>query len=208
MTGYPPYRVETPRLVIRCWEPSDAGLFHKAITSSIDHLRTHMPFIAKEPLQIEDRIELLRKFRSSFDASKDFTYGIFDKEEKKVLGSTGLHTRPGKYGFEIGYWVVDDECNKGIATEATSALVSVGFNVNNIDRIEIHCNPNNEYSRKIPEKLGFTCECIRRRYNSGFSGEFRDSMIWVLFKDEYIKYGKQAKIVAYDPIGREIELTN
>ena len=206
MTDYPPYRIESPRLVLRCWNPEDAPLFHEAIISSIDHLRPYMPFIAKEPLKIEDRIELLRSFRSSFDSSDNYIYGIFDKNEKKVLGSTGLHKKIGKYGFEVGYWIVRDECNKGIATESTKMLLEVGFNVKEIDRIELYCNPNNIYSRRIPEKLGFTCEGIRKRINTTFPGEFRDSMVWVLFRNEYLEHKTNIEIEAFDAIGRSITL--
>jgi len=208
MTNYPPYRIETERLVIRCWNPKDSYLFHEAISNNTEHLKQYMPFIKREPLEIEDKIETLRRFRSNFDSSKDFVFGIFNKAETKVLGSTGLHTKPGKYGFEIGYWIIQSECNKGIATEAVKALLFAGFNVLDIDRIELFCNPENIYSRKIPKKLGFTHEVTRKRINTTFDNEFRDSMIWVLFKDEYIRNLKNYKInqKCFDALDREIKI--
>jgi hypothetical protein len=80
---YPPYRIETKRCVIRCWNPSDAKLLHETIIKNVDHLKEFMPFVHSEPLTVEDRIEILRRFRSNFDASKDFVYGIFNKDESK-----------------------------------------------------------------------------------------------------------------------------
>lgn len=127
-----------------------------------------MPWALNEPTSIEEKVELLRLFRSNFDLSKDFIYGIFDKYEKYLIGGTGLHTRLGKNAFEIGYWISEDASNNGYATEAAQALVTTGFLVDDIDRIEIHCDPDNGKSAKIPEKLGFTLECIRKRVNTDF----------------------------------------
>lgn len=39
----PAYRIVTPRLVIRCWNPPDAPLLKAAIDASLDHLRAWMP---------------------------------------------------------------------------------------------------------------------------------------------------------------------
>jgi RimJ/RimL family protein N-acetyltransferase len=39
----PPYRIETERMVLRCWDPADAGLLKEAIDASLDHLRPWMP---------------------------------------------------------------------------------------------------------------------------------------------------------------------
>jgi hypothetical protein len=38
----PPYRIETERLVVRCWEPRDAPLLKEAVDASLDHLRPWM----------------------------------------------------------------------------------------------------------------------------------------------------------------------
>jgi len=59
-----------------------------------------------------------------------------------VLGSTGLHTRVGAGAREIGYWIHQDYINQGLATEATAALTKVAFAIDQVTRIEIHCDPN------------------------------------------------------------------
>jgi hypothetical protein len=45
----PAYRILTPRLVIRCWNPVDAPLLKEAVDSSIDHLKPFMPWAHQEP---------------------------------------------------------------------------------------------------------------------------------------------------------------
>ena len=201
---YPAYRIETERLVLRCYHPEDAPLLKEAIDKSIDHLRPWMPWSLNEPTVIEEKIELLRGFRANFDLSKDFFYGIFDKEETHLIGSTGLHTRIGKCVYEIGYWIAKDFIGNGYATEASSALVKAGFEVEEIDRIEIHVNPANTASIKVPKKLGFTLETIRKRTDVTFENEFRDSMVWILYRSEYERMRNGLPVRMYDAVGKEL----
>ena len=54
--GVPPYRIETERLVLRCWDPRDAPLLKDAIDSSLDHLRPWMPWAREEPKPLEETL--------------------------------------------------------------------------------------------------------------------------------------------------------
>ena len=179
----PAYRVVTSRLVIRCWEPADAPLLKAAIDASIEHLLPWMPWAANEPTDIETKIALIRRFRGQFDLGQDFVYGIFDREETQALGGTGLHTRLGSDAREIGYWVRADGINQGIATEAAGALTRVAFEIDKLDRVEIHCDADNVRSAAVPRKLGFTHEATLRRRR--VAGKVRDTMVWTLLADEY-----------------------
>lgn len=38
-----PYRIETARLVIRCYDRADAPLLKAAVDASVEHLRPWMP---------------------------------------------------------------------------------------------------------------------------------------------------------------------
>ena len=120
----PAYRIITPRLVVRCWEPTDAPLMKAAIDSSVEHLLPWMPWASAEPEELQKKIDLLRHFRGQFDLGVDFVYGIFDRDETAVIGGTGLHTRVGEGAREIGYWIRLEEIGKGYATEAARAVLS------------------------------------------------------------------------------------
>src|SRR5262249_38925656 len=100
-----PYRIVTERAVVRCWEPRDAPLVKDAIDSSLDELREWMPWALNEPQTVEEKVELLRRFRGQFDLGEGFVYGIFSPDESEVVGGTGLHKRVGADAFEIGYWI-------------------------------------------------------------------------------------------------------
>ncbi len=201
----PAYRIHTPRLVIRCWQPQDAPLLHTAITQSLDHLRPWMPWAHSEPEELQMKVERLRRFRGLFDLGQDFVYGIFDAHEHAVLGGTGLHTRAGEGAREIGYWIHTDHLNQGLATEVSAALVKVAFEIEQVDRVEIHCDPDNVRSATVPRKLGFTHEATLRRRTPFLDEPRRDRMIWCLFAEEYASSpAALTEIAAFDVIGRRI----
>jgi RimJ/RimL family protein N-acetyltransferase len=154
----PAYRIVTPRLVIRCWDPRDAPLLKEAIDASLEHLRPWMPWARHEPQTLAEKVELLREFRGQFDLGADTIYAIFDASEERVLGGTGLHPRIGPDGLEIGYWIRADSVGRGIATESTAALTRVAFEVADVDRVEIHCAAQNHASAAIPRKLGYSLQ--------------------------------------------------
>jgi RimJ/RimL family protein N-acetyltransferase len=199
----PPYRIVTERLVLRCWEPRDAPLLKEAVDSSIDHLLPWMPWAAHEPQSLEDKVALLRQFRGKFDLGQDFTYGIFTRDEQQVVGGTGLHTRIGDDAFEIGYWIRASRAGEGLGTESTAALTRVAFELTDVDRIEIRCEPENERSRAIPRRLGYREEAtLRRRLRHP---EPRDVVIYSLFRDDFgSSPGATAVVEAYDAAGTRV----
>ena len=198
------YRIETERLVIRCYEPGDAPKLHEAITRSLDHLRPWLPWVQQEPKGPEARVNLIRLFRGQFDLGIDYAFGIFDKTEKDIIGSTGLHTRIGKNAREIGYWIDINHIGKGYATEAVSALVKTGFAIEGLSRIEIRCAPDNIRSQHVPEKLGFRMESIIKR---SLSDNMVDTMVWAMTKKDYESNPiRHIRIKTFDLAGRPIFL--
>lgn len=127
---------------------------------------------------MEDTRELLDGFREKFETGDDFVYGIFDGEESEVLGGTGLHPRIGPGALEIGYWIRVDRTGDGLATEAARAMREAASALPGIERIVIKCDPENEVSRRIPEKLGFTL--LERLESDGETpeGERRDTLVF------------------------------
>jgi RimJ/RimL family protein N-acetyltransferase len=181
-----PYRIETERLVIRCYDPADAALTKDAIDTSLEHLRAWMHWAEYEPQTLEEKTELLRAFRAGFDSGDEFQFGIFDSTESEQLGGTGLMPRVGPRGLEIGYWVRVSATRQGIVTESTAALTRVGFEVCGADRIEIRVDPANTSSLGIPRKLGFTEEAmLRRRLPAPEGTPLRDVTIWTMFQEDF-----------------------
>jgi RimJ/RimL family protein N-acetyltransferase len=202
----PPYRIVTERMVLRCWEPPDARLLKEAVDSSLGELRPWMPWAASEPQPLEEKVQLLRRFRGQFDLGEGFVYGLFSRDEAEVVGGSGLHTRVGAGAFEIGYWIRTSRAGQGLATEVTAALTRVGFELCGADRIEIHVEPANEPSIKIPLKLGYAEEArLRRRLYAAPGGEPRDAVVFSLFRSDYpASPASSAQLEAYDALGERV----
>ena len=202
----PPYRIVTERMVIRCWEPSDAPRFKDAIDSSLEELRPWMPWARSEPQALSEKVALLRKFRGQFDLGTDFVMGMFERDESDVVGGTGLHKRRGAHALEIGYWVRTSHVGRGLATESTASLTRVAFELCDIDRVEIRVDPANEQSIAIPRRLEFAEEGIlRRRLPPDETGVPRDVVVFSLFRDEFP--GSPASSVpvhAFDAAGERV----
>lgn len=202
------YRIETERLTIRCFAPHDAQLLLNAIEASKEHLSAWMPWANAEHL-FDDKLALVRQFRGEFDMGIDYKFGIFNKEQTQLVGSAGLHTRVGEGAREIGYWINAGHTNKGYAFEAAAALTRIAFEIEDIKRVEIHCAPENEYSMRIPKKLGFHLDGILRSRTTDGSGVEKDRMIWTMFAGEYqTSIVKTAEITAFDILDREIIVNN
>jgi RimJ/RimL family protein N-acetyltransferase len=180
----PAYRIETNRLVIRCYNPSDAQMLLDSLTENLEHLKRWMAWAHNEPESLEEKTKRLREARGRFDLGENFGYGIFNPEETRLLGSSGLHPRIGENQLEIGYWIHKDFINQGLVTESTAALTKVAFEMIHVHRVEIHCDPDNLASAAVPRKLGYTYEGTLRQKTS-FLDRWSDSMVWGLLESEY-----------------------
>ena len=180
-----PYKIITDRLVIKCWEPSYALQLRNEVERSSSSLLPWMPY-AKPPFPtVNEEINTIRMFRGNYDLNKDFVLGVFDKEEKIVIGSTGLHTRQGNNVLEIGYWIGINYQNKGYATEVASALIKTAFELSDIVRIEINTAIENIKSQKVIQKLNMKLDGIIRKEIIDADGILHDIQKWSLVREEY-----------------------
>lgn len=201
----PAYRIETERLVLRCFDPKDAAALKTAVDASLDHIRPWIPWARDEPQTLDQKVDLLRHYRGQFDLGRDRIYGIFDRAESELLGGTGLHDRVGEGARELGYWIAKSRARRGYTTEATSALVRAGFEVDLLERIELHCEPENVASVAVARKLGFTHDGTLRARLPRRGGPPADCMIWSMLREEYADSPcARAVATAFDAMGRRI----
>ncbi len=180
----PPYRIEVDELTIRCYQPSDAEALRDAMAASKEHLLPWMQWAADEPQSLDEKLDLIRKFRGQLDLGGDAVYGIFVGDE--LVGGIGIHQRVGPGAGELGYWVHVDHVRRGIATRSAAAATRIGFELLEFARMEIHTEPDNVASAAIPARLGYELEAtLRRRPISEFSPQPRDLQIWTMFDDRF-----------------------
>jgi RimJ/RimL family protein N-acetyltransferase len=182
-------------------------MLKEAVDSSLEHLRPWLPWAHEDPQPLEQKVELLRRFRGQFDLGQDFIYGILSTDETEAVGGTGLHTRRGEGTFEIGYWIRESRASQGLCTEATAALTRVAFEVCGVERIEIRVDPENAASAAIPRKLGFVEEGTLRGVLHGPDGTPMrgDAVVFALMRGELEgSSAARAQFRAYDAAGSEV----
>jgi RimJ/RimL family protein N-acetyltransferase len=204
--GVTPYRIETARLVLRCWEPEDAPLLKDAVDRSLEHLRPWMPWTPDEPEPLDTVYERLRTFRAQYDRDENWIMAVLTPDEERVVGGTGLHPRGGDESREIGYWIAADATGKGYATELSAVLTRVSFAALDIDHVAIRVDPLNERSDRVPAKLGFTKEAtLRRRLPQKQGSDLRDVNVWTMFRADLPGSPCEAfQYVAYDALNRVV----
>ncbi|MET0341273.1 MAG: GNAT family N-acetyltransferase [Polyangiales bacterium] len=198
----PAYRIETARTVLRCFSPSDVDVVARAVAESLAHLRPWMTWAAHEPLPHAQRLEWLRTSRGHFDLGSDYTYGIFDPAERELWGSAGLKLGASVDERELGYWVHVAHIGKGLATEVALALTRVGFDVEDLDCIEVRCDPENHRSARVARKLGCAAPVLDPLSLPMPDGSKRDTHVYTLSRVEYANSpAREAPIRAFDVLG-------
>jgi RimJ/RimL family protein N-acetyltransferase len=200
----PAYRLVTTHLELRAYDPSQAEALRTAIAESLEHLRPWMPWAHDEPQPLDQKVELLRKFRAHFDLGVEFGYAVFAREGGGLVGGTGLHPRAGPGALEIGYWIHAQHVGKGWATQTAGALTRAAIELHEVRRVEIRCDPRNERSAAVPRKLGFKLEATLRAVTPSPEG-LRDAMVWTMLDDELAgTCAASTSLEAYDAIGRRL----
>jgi RimJ/RimL family protein N-acetyltransferase len=131
---------------------------------------------------------------------------VFDEIEENLLGENMLLGRAGPGAFEIGYWTDKNSIGKGYAQETTCSMIRMAFEIEQVERVEIMCDPRNRASALIPERLGFTHDATLRQRALDSEGNKCDLMVWSLFDTDYPSTPAAASdFRAFDCMGEVIE---
>ena len=102
-----------------------------------------------------------------------------------MIGTCELHTYVAGFKAELGYTVNPAYWGKGIAVEASKALLKWGFEGLGLRRIECMCFVRNNQSRRVCEKLGFKYEGVRRNGYQLYDGRIFDLISYAMTNDDY-----------------------
>lgn len=196
----PAWKILTPRLNLRPWEPMDAPALNAMIARNQQHLLPWMPW-AEKLLSTDEQAEQLLRFRESYGQQKDYVLGFF--VETFPIGGCGLHPRIGGKGLEIGYWIDKAHEGQGYVTELSAALTKLALTVYDCERVEIHCTPSNVRSSAVPQRLGFAHEVTLPRRFLQADG-WVDTMIWTMFRGQLSDAVANAPVQAWDVLGRRL----
>jgi len=151
--------LETDRLTLRPMRVSDAeDMFRYAKRLDVTEYLLWYPHPSQSYTE-----KYLKYIEQRYRLGDFYDWAVVDKQSGRMIGTCGF-TRfdaPNNVG-EIGYVLSPEFHGKGFGTEAASRVLSFGFEVLGLHRIEVKFMEGNAASLHVAEKLGMTFEGYRR----------------------------------------------
>lgn len=132
----------------------------------------------------QQAIDLIDKFNKGYIDNKQIRWAAVLKETGKLAGTCGFHAIESEHSkAEIGYELHPDYWGKSMMTEICNEIITYGFEVMELNRIEAFYDPRNLASWKVLKKNSFQYEGIlRKRYFE--KGVFVDAAIAAIIKGD------------------------
>ena len=154
---------ETDRLILRTWEPED----HAILERISDESRITRWLAIGEPLA-NKKVDQFLANQTHGQESRGWCRWAVE------LRKPGLGDPRGLVGFcgfgckfapevELGWTLLPQVWNRGLATEAARAALDYGFNVIGFPQVISAVLPDNAASRRIADKLGMAVEGAIKR---------------------------------------------
>jgi RimJ/RimL family protein N-acetyltransferase len=144
--------IETERLLLRPFTLDDiVPSYEMNLDAEVSKYTGDGGVVSKK--EIEKRI-----IENVFGDYKKHGYGrlaVVLKEENKFIGFAGLKYLEDMDEVDLGYRLMKQYWEKGIATEASIACVNFGFKNLKLNKIIAMVLPDNTGSVRVLEKLGF-----------------------------------------------------
>lgn len=165
------------RVEVRSLEGSDAEELSALIEVDRERLQRWMSWAEGSTL------ESVRAFIVG-DGSPDRLDPLGLYVEGRCVGTIGARPNVMRGDCELGYWIAQSHEGRGIVTRACRALIDHAFAAVGSHRITILAAPDNERSRAIPERLGFTQEGVMREAGWSSPG-YHDLVVYGLLEREW-----------------------
>jgi len=182
----PDYPLRTDRLVLRPYEPADFDDFH-AYRSRPDVYRYLFADHLEDRAKAEEAFAKKMTQTELTEEGQWLVLAAYWPEAGRVIGDVVLSwlSEEHRQG-EIGYVFNPEFHGKGLAHEAAAQVLKIGFGAMNLHRIIATCDPRNEPSWRLMERLGMRREAHFREYEL-CKGEWRDAFIYALLEEEYAR---------------------
>ena len=161
--------IETPRLILRRFELSDAqAMFDNWASDS--EVTTYLTWPAHADVSVTERI--LGEWVPQYGQDDYYCWAITLKENgPQPIGSINVCAWRGDGDVpEIGYCIGRRWWHQGIMSEALNAVLGFLFDRVGVERIEARHDVNNPHSGGVMRKCGMTFEGIREKSHENNQG--------------------------------------
>ncbi len=176
-----PLRVDD-QLELRPLRPEDADAMIALITRNREHLDRWLRWSGRVQTA-DDARALIERFAAKAAAGDGFHAGLW--LDGQLAGGVVCHgIDRASLKTEIGYWLGAEFVGRGLVTRAGRAVIDALFEQEKLHRIEIQAAVDNQPSRAVAERLGFTFEVVARD-SAWITTRFRDHAIYSLLDREW-----------------------
>ena len=153
--------IETERLILRPFVPSDLTEYHRHIYSDHDVTR-YLPGGKPRPREATQKV-----LEYAIRHGEEYGYtlwAVIDKENMAFLGHCGLMTLQNGVEVEVAYALGKAFWGQGYAPEAARASLRYGFEQFGLEQILALAVPDNQASQRVMQKIGMHYQGITNDY--------------------------------------------
>ena len=173
-------KIETERLILRKFKYTDDENMLKYWIGDpeIQSMYAEPIYTTKQEVK-----ELLDKYINAYEKDDYYRWSIILKETGECIGQIAYFLVDINNHFaEIEYCIGRSFQKKGLATEATKAVIKYGFYKMNLHKVQICHRSINIPSRRVIEKCGFIYEGALRDYFY-MDGQYVDRLYYSILKN-------------------------
>lgn len=171
-------KITTDRLLLRSWFPEDVSEVRAALDVSDAHLRPWVPFMRREPQDVEGTRSWIAWRIEQFQQGEHLCFAIRRREDDALLGEAMLMAAKEDGSRSVGYWLDLRHVGRGYARESVRALTTMAFLHLGVPELDMSCAVANRASWTIPRDLGFTLVRTEPGHFVNALGETQDTQIW------------------------------
>ncbi|ONI44374.1 GNAT family N-acetyltransferase [Candidatus Epulonipiscioides gigas] len=174
--------IETNRLILRRFVKSDIALAFKNWVTD-ERVTEFLTWEAHKNIDITDTV--ISSWIQDYEKNNFYQWAIILKEINEPIGSIGAVSQKENLDMvHIGYCIGYNWWNKGIVSEAFSAIIKFFFEQIKVNRIESLHDSNNPASGKVMLKCGLKYEGTLRQAGINNKG-IVDTSMYSILADEY-----------------------
>jgi len=175
-----PPTLQSARLVLRGYEPSDA----EAIFAYTSDVETTLHMAWDRHGSMRDTWTYLNGWVANGYARRQLYYAICLREQpERVIGGVGASAH-GERSYQLGYVLGREHWGRGIVPEAATRLLDQLFRETDALRVFAPVYADNHKSRRVAAKLGMQLDGVLRSAVERH-GQRKDEAVYSLLRDEW-----------------------
>lgn len=180
-----PHQFESSRLIFRTPLDGDGSIIFPAVqeTQDVLHQWTSTVTISQSLSEAEESI---REARANLLLRQVIRLLIFRQDSGEFVGEAQF------YAFnwdvprcQLAYWVRQSMQKQGYMTETVQRMTDIGFDILNMQRIEIVFDADNKANFRVAKKAGYQQEATLRNHRRRRDGELGDTAIFGMILDDW-----------------------